>query len=171
MNKTSHRVAAIGLSFALVIGPGLAAVADDDTGPPQNVLDKALDAVTHGQARALEMLALAATRNPDTGMPDHAQGNPGHATGLARAQDMVEAAALKLKGYEKDKTNNGNAYGRGHADLVHNALSHGVSPSTLAPGGEKAQNMVKALEKFTDEKPGRGLGRNREGGDDEGDDD
>ena len=166
MKKTSHRVAAVGLSFALVVGPGLAAVADDDTGPPQHVLDKALDGVADGQARALEMLALAATRNPDTGMPDHAQGNPGHATGLERAQESVSKAADKIKGYEKDKSSNGNAYGLGHAADVHAALAAGLSPSTLAPGQLKAQNMLKALEKFTDEKPGRGLGRNNKGDDD-----
>ena len=168
MNKTSHRVVAVGLSMALVVGPGLVATADDHTGPPQHVLEKALDGVERGQARALEMLALAATRNPDTGMPDHAQGNPGHATGLERAQESVAKAAEKVKGYEKDKSNNGNAYGRGHAAEVHAALAAGISPSELESHGQKVSAMVKAVESFTEEKPGRGLGRDKKG--DEGDD-
>ena len=165
MKKTSHRVAAAGLSMALIIGPGLAATADDHTGPPQHVLDKALDGVERGQARALEMLALAATRNPDTGMPDHAQGNPGHATGLERAQDSVAKAAERVKGYDKEKSNNGNAYGRGHAADVHTALAAGISPSELDPHGEKVSAMVKTMKSFVDEKPGRGLGRDNKGED------
>jgi hypothetical protein len=165
MRKTSQKVAAAALSITLIMGPGLAATADDHTGPPQHVLDKAIEGLGHGQARAAEMKALAATRDHETGMPDHAQGDPGHATGLERAQEMVEAAAQKLKGYEKPFPGNGNAFGRGHAELVHNALAQEISPSTLAPRGDKAQNMVKAIEKFTDEKPGRGLGRNNKGED------
>ena len=167
MKKTSHRVAVAGLSMALVLGPGLTATADDHTGPPQHVLEKALDGVERGQARALEMLALAATRNPDTGMPDHAQGNPGHATGLERAQESVAKAAEKVKGYEKDKSNNGNAYGRGHAAEVHAALAAGISPSELEPHGQKVSAMVKAVKSFTDEKPGLGLGRDKKGEDDD----
>ncbi len=166
MKKTPHRVAAAGLSMALIIGPGLAATADDHTGPPQHVLDKALDGVERGQARALEMLALAATRNPDTGVPDHSQGNPGHATGLERAQESVAKAAEKVKGYEKEKSNNGNAYGRGHAAEVHAALAAGISPSTLESHGQKVSAMVKAAKSFADEKPGRGLGRDKSGEDD-----
>lgn len=162
MKKTSHRVATVGLVMALVLVPGLTAIADD-TGPPQHVLDKATEGVATGQARALEMLAVAATRNPDTGMPDHAQGNPDHATGLERAQETVARAADKPLGYEKEKTN-GNAFGRGHAAEVHAALAAGISPSTLDPHGQKAVPMVKALESFTDEKPGRGLGRDKDDG-------
>ena len=164
MRKTSHKVAAAGLSVALIMGPGLAATADDHTGPPQHVLDKALDGVERGGERALDMLELAASRNPETGMPNHAQGNPGHATGLERAQEMVAKAAVE-RGYEKDFPGKGNAYGRGHAADVHQALAAGISPSTLAPKDDKAQNMVKAIEKFTDEKPGRGLGRDEKGDD------
>ena len=170
MNKTPHRVAAVSLSFALVIGPGLAAVADDDTGPPQHVLEKAKEGFETGQENALKMLEMAASRNPNTGVP-HDDANPDHATGLARAQDMVEAAAQKLKGYEKNDNGNGNAFGHGRADFVHELLAAGLKPSTMLPNGKKAQGMLKALEKFTDEKPGRGLGRNNKGGDDEGDDD
>jgi len=165
MTKPSHRVAVVGLTAALIMGPGLAATADDQSGPPQHVLDKAIEGLGQGQLRALEMLEVAATRNPNTGMPDHANGNPDHATGLERAQEMVEKAAEKLKGYEKDKSNNGNAYGRGHAELVHLALQAGVSPSKLAPGRDETRHMLKALEKFTDEKPGRGLGRNNKSDD------
>ena len=163
MNKTSHKVAAAGLSVALIMGPGLAATADDHTGPPQHVLDKAIEGLGHGQARAAEMKALAATRDAVTGLPGTAQGNPEHVTGLARAQEMVAKAAVE-RGYDKAFPGNGNAYGRGHAAEVHELLS-GVSPSTLAPKGNKAQNMVKVIEKFTDEKPGRGLGRNNKGDD------
>jgi hypothetical protein len=163
MKKTSHKVAAAGLSVALIMGPGLAATADDHTGPPQHVLDKAIEGISHGQERAAEMKALAATRDAETGLPDTAQGKPEHVVGLARAQEMVAKAAVE-RGYEKDFPGKGNAYGRGHAADVH-ALLSGVSPSTLAPKGDKAQNMVKAIEKFTDEKPGRGLGRNNKGDD------
>ena len=165
MNKTSHKVAAAGLSVALILGPGLAATADDHIAPPQHVLDIALDGVERGQERALEMLKLAVSRNPETGMPSHAQGKPEHATGLERAQKSVAKAAEKIKGYDKVKSNNGNAYGLGHADDVHDALAEGINPSELASHGEKVSGMVKAIEKFTDEKPGRGLGRNNKGDD------
>ena len=171
MNKISHRVAAGSLSFALVIGPGLAAVADDDTGPPQHVLEKAAEGLGLGQTRALDMLAIARERNPDTGVPEHAEGDPGHVTGLARAQEMVGKAVEKLKGWQKEHPGNGNAYGNGRAEEVHAQLALGLSPSDLQSHSIKVHDMVKALEKFIDEKPGRGLGRNNKGGDDEGDDD
>jgi hypothetical protein len=108
------------------------------------------------------MLAVAATRNPDTGLPDHAQGAPGHATGLERAQEMVAKAADKIKGYEKDKPDNGYAYGYGRAAQVHTALADGISPSTLESHGHKVSAMVKAVESFSNEKPGRGLGRDKQ---------
>ncbi len=165
MGKTALTVAAAGLSIALVVGPAPAATADSQTGPAQHVLDKAIEGLVRGSSKALAMLEAAETRNPDTGIPIHALGNPDHATGLARAQKRVEAAALKLKGYEKNDSGKGNAYGRGHAELVHAALSHELSPSTLAPSGVKALRMVKAVEAFTVEKPGRGLGRNDKGTD------
>lgn len=158
MKKTSHRVATVGLVVALVPGP--VAAADDHTGPPPHVLEKAEAAVGQGRERALEMLALAATRNPDTGMPDHAKGKPGHATGLERAQQAVSKAAGKVKGYEKDNPGAGNAYGHGRAAEVHAALAAGISPSTLDSHGEKVSAMVKAVQSLTGEKPGRGVGRN-----------
>ncbi len=120
-----------------------------------------------GQERALEMLALAASRNPDTGVPDHAQGEPGHATGLERAQEAVSKAAEKVKGYEKDHPGEGNAYGHGRAAEVHAALAAGISPSTLESHGQKVIAMVKAVESLTKEKPGRGLGRNKTDGNDD----
>jgi len=172
MNKTSHRVAAIGISFALVIGPGLAAMADDDAGPPAHVLEKAKEGFESGQSNALAMLAIAIERNPSTGIPDHAQGTPPHLyTGLERAQIAVGKAVEKLKGWQKDHPGNGNAYGNGRAEKVHEALAAELSPSGLDSHGQKVSAMVKAVEAFTDEKPGRGLGRNNKGGDDEGDDD
>ena len=161
MTKTSHRVIAVGLVVALAFGSALVAVADDHAGPPPHVLDKAKAAVGQGQERALEMLALAASRNPDTGMPVHAQGKPGHATGLERAQDAVSKAADKDKGYEKDNPGQGNAYGHGRAAEVHAALAAGISPSTLESHGQRVSAMVKAVESLTEEKPGRGLGRNK----------
>jgi hypothetical protein len=160
-------VAAAGLSVALIMGPGLAATADDHAGPPQHVLDKALDGVERGRERALDMLELAASRNPETGMPNHAQGNPGHATGLERAQEMVAKAAVE-RGYEKDFPGRGNAYGSGHAADVHAVLRGELSflsPSELPSHGQRVASMVKAIEKFTDEKPGRGLGRDKKGDD------
>ena len=167
MNKTSHKVAAAGLSVALIMVPGLAATADDHTGPPQHVLDKAIEGLGHGQAQALGMLKAAVTRDHDTGMPDHAQA-PDHATGLERAQIAVGKAVEKLKGWQKDHPGKGNAYGRGHAAEVHKVLRGELSflsPSELPSHGQKVASMVKAIEKFTDEKPGRGLGRNNKGDD------
>ena len=164
MNKTSHKVAAAGLSVALIMGPGLAATADDHTGPPQHVLDKALESVEVGQARALEMIEAARESNPDTGMTN-GNGNPDHATGLDRAYERVQKAADKLRGYDKDKNNNGNAYGHGRAAEVHAALAVGLSPSSIKPFSEDAEKMLKVVERFTDEKPGRGLGRNNKGDD------
>jgi hypothetical protein len=166
MKKNSRRVATLGLVVALVLGSAVVAAADDHTGPPPHVLEKAKAAVGQGQERALEMLALAATRNPDTGMPDHAKGQPGHATGLERAQEAVSKAADKVKGYEKDNPGEGNAYGHGRAAEVHAALAAGISPSTLESHGEKVSAMVKAVESLTEEKPGRGVGRNNRNDDD-----
>ena len=162
MNKTSHKVAAAGLSVALIMGPGLAATADDHTGPPQHVLDKAIEGLGHGQARAAEMKALAATRDAVTGLPGTAQGNPEHVTGLARAQEMVTKAAERLK----NNPGKAYAYGQGRASEVHQALMNiGVSPSDLPSHSTKVHQMIGAFEKFTDEKPGRGLGRNNKGDD------
>lgn len=161
MKKISHRVVVMGLVVGLVVGSSLVALADDHTGPPPHVLEKAQAAVGQGQERALEMLELAASRNPDTGMPDHAQGQPGHATGLERAQEAVSKAADKVKGYEKDNPGQGNAYGHGRAAEVHAALAAGISPSTLESHGQRVSAMVKAVESLTEERPGRGLGRNK----------
>lgn len=168
MRKISQRVAAAGLSAALIFGPAVAASADGDAGPPQHVLGKARESVGVGQERAVAMLAVAAARNPETGVPEHAQGDPDHATGLARAQEMVALAAAKLKGNETDKDNNGNAYGHGRAAEVHAALAGGLSPSSIKPYSEDAEKMLKVIERFTDEKPGRGLGRNKQGEDGDG---
>ncbi|MDF1595554.1 MAG: hypothetical protein P1T08_05590 [Acidimicrobiia bacterium] len=162
MKNRSHRVAVAGLTVALVFAPAVVVSAEDVASPPQHVLEKARQAVGLGQERALEMLAVAATRNPDTGLPDHAQGKPGHATGLERAQEMVAKAADKVKDYEKDKPDNGNAYGHGRAAQVHLALAGGISPSTLESHGQKVSAMVKAVESFSNEKPGRGLGRDKQ---------
>lgn len=161
MKTISHRVTTTGLVIALVFGSALVAVADDDTGPPAHVLEKAKAAVGQGQERALEMLAVAATRNADTGMPDHAQGKPDHATGLERAQDAVSKAVEKVRGYEKDNPGNGNAYGHGRAAEVHTALAAGISPSTLESHGQKVSAMVKVVNSLTKEKPGLGLGRDK----------
>jgi len=161
MTKSSHRVTTVILVVALVFGSALVAVADDHPGPPPAVLDKAKAAVGQGQEQALEMLAIAATRNPDTGMPDHAQGKPGHATGLERAQEAVSKAVDKIKGYEKDNPGNGNAYGYGRAAEVHAALAAGISQSPLESHGQKVSAMVKVVDSLTKEKPGLGLGRNK----------
>jgi len=167
MKNISRNVAAAGLTVALVFAPALVVSADDVAGPPQHVLEKAKQAVGRGQARALEMLAVAATRNPDTGLPDHAQGAPGHATGLERAQEVVARAADKMKGHPKDKpdNDNSNAYGHGRAAQVHAALAAGISPSTLESHGHRVAAMVRAVESFSNEKPGRGLGRDKQDGD------
>jgi hypothetical protein len=162
-------VAAAGLSIALIVGPALSALADDDTGPPAHVLAKAKEGLGLGQARALEMQAVASTRDHETGVPAHAQGEPGHVTGLERAQQSISDAVEKIKGWQKDHPGNGNAYGRGHAADVHAALRAELqslsSPSELPSHGQVVSDMVKALEKFTDEKPGRGLGRDNKGTD------
>ncbi len=168
MKRTPHRAAAVGLSFVILMGPALSAPADDDTGPPAHVLAKANEGLGLGRARALEMQAVASTRDHETGVPADALGEPGHVTGLERAQQSISDAVEKIKGWQKDHPGNGNAYGRGHARDVHAALRgelEVLSPSELPSHGQEVRAMVKALEKFTEEKPGRGLGRNNNGDD------
>lgn len=168
MNRRSHRVATVGLIFAVVTAPGLAAIADDGSGPPAHVVAKANEGLELGRTRALEMQAVAATRDNQTGVPAHAQGDPGHATGLERAQESISKAVEKIKGWQKDHPGKGNAYGRGHAADVHAALRaelEGVSPSELPSHGQEVSAMIQALETFTAEKPGLGLGRNNKGDD------
>jgi hypothetical protein len=162
MNRISHRVLTVGVAAGVLVAS--AAVAGAASEPPDAVLEHAQAAVGQGQERAADMLALAATRHPETGVPDHAQGKPGHATGLERAQEAVAKAADRVRGYEKDHPGEGHAYGRGHAAEVHEALAAGILPSALESHGERVSAMVKTVQSIADEKPGRGLGRDKDSG-------
>jgi hypothetical protein len=162
MSRISRKVLVAGVAVGVLITS--AAVAGAAPGPPAAVLEHAKAAVGQGQERAAEMLALAATRHPETGVPDHAHGKPGHATGLERAQEAVARAADKVRGFEKEHPGEGHAYGRGHAAEVHEALAAGILPSTLESHGERVSAMVKTVQSLADEKPGRGLGRDKDSG-------
>lgn len=86
---------------------------------------------------AAKVLAAAqvAAGAAQSGMPDHAQGNPGHATGLARAAEMIAAHATN---------GNGKGLGRGHSTDVIAALLAGTNPSSLNTHGKDVSAVAKA---------------------------
>ena len=137
LNRTS-RIAALGMTVALVLAPVVIAQASDRRGPPDHVLRAAHEAVTISRVLALELAALVADGPGETGVPEHARGKPGHATGLARAREAIGLAAGRDNG-------NGHAFGRGHAAEVHAQLLAGGSPSDLPSHGAKVRALVAAF--------------------------
>lgn len=137
MNRTS-RIAALGMTAALVLAPVVIARASDDQGLPDRVLQAAHEAVAVSRGLAVELAVVAAGGPGETGVPAHAQGKPGHATGLARAREAIGLAAGRGNG-------NGHAFGRGHAAEVHAQLLAGGSPSDLPSHGEKVRRLVAAF--------------------------
>lgn len=104
--------------------------------------------------------ALVAAQAAQSGMPEHAQGNlaqgnPGHATGLARAQEMIAAHATN---------GNGKGLGRGHSADVIAALLGGENPSGLAGHGREVSAVAKATAALAGiDRPGRGYGPGGDG--------
>jgi len=125
------------MAAALILAPVSIASGSDGHGPPESVLQAAHEGVSVARGLAVE-LAAAADHPGLTGVPDHAQGNPGHATGLARAREAIAAAAGRGNG-------NGHAFGRGHAAEVHAQLLAGGSPSDLPSHGAKVKALVAAF--------------------------
>ncbi|MEX2624066.1 MAG: hypothetical protein WD651_10085 [Acidimicrobiia bacterium] len=137
MNKTS-RIATLGLTAVLVLAPVVIVQASDHGGAPDHVLQAAREAVNISRGLALEFAALAASGSGGTGVSEHAQGKPGHATGLARAREAIWLADGRGNG-------NGHAFGRGHATEVHAQLLAGGSPSALPNHGAKVRALVAAF--------------------------
>jgi hypothetical protein len=136
--KRTFRISALAMAVGLVLAPVAIARASDRQGPPEHLLQAAHAAIAKSRGLAVELAALAAGRPGETGVPDHAQGKPEHATGLARAQEAIEAAAGRGNG-------NGHAFGRGHAAEVHAQLLAGGSPSDLPSHGARVRAMVAAF--------------------------
>jgi hypothetical protein len=126
------------MTVALLLALAVVAQASDRRGTPDHVLQAAHEAVTISRGLAVEFAALAADGPNETGVPEHAQGNPDHATGLARAREAIGLAAGQSNG-------NGHAFGRGHAAEVHAQLLAGGSPSDLPSHGEKVRALVAAF--------------------------
>lgn len=135
--KRTSRILLLGMTIALVLGPVAMVHAANRQGPPADVLQAAHAAINISRGLAVDFGALAAGPG-ETGVPDHAQGKPGHATGLARAQEAIEKAATRGNG-------KGHAFGRGHAAEVHAQLLAGGSPSELASHGAKVRALVAAF--------------------------
>ncbi len=157
----SKRIAALVVSMAMAPGPAVAAGASEHQGPPDHVLRRAHEAIATARELATQFAAVAVGRDGETGMPDHAQGKVDHATGLLRAMEVLEAAAARASG-------RGNAFGRGHAARVHAILLGEGSPSQLAGHGRRVSAMVEAYNSLKADRPGRGLGRSKSGGEDGG---
>ena len=111
-----------------------------------------------GAVLAVAAVVVVASR-PVLAQPDHATGlerarevgakgvetarglmegpQAGEATGLERAAQAIAAALARGNG-------NGHAWGRGHAEAVHEIKANGGSPSDLASHGEAVRGMVRA---------------------------
>lgn len=142
---------------ALSLGPSVMAGAAEGQGPPDHVLERVYQSAAAAREKAAMFATLAVGRDGETGIPDHAQGEPGHATGLLRAQEAIEAAAARSGG-------RGNAFGRGHAAEVHAQLLGGGSPAELSSHADQVHALVVAFNGLKADRPGLGLGRDKVGG-------
>jgi hypothetical protein len=163
MKTPNHakRIAAFGISWALAVALGAAAVPAASASPPDHVLERARQAVADGQ-QAVEGLE-------DAG----AAGDEQKAKGLENATAAIEAAAARKAEREGiEFPGQGKALGRGHSELVHAILASGSgSPSDVAPHGEAVTALAQAFEKVKADHPGQGQGLDKEkpaGGADDG---
>lgn len=153
MNTINHRkrLVIFGVSWVLaVVLVGFAAPAALAS-PPEDVLERARQAVAEGQEAAKEFA--------DVGADSDGQ----KAQGLERAGTAIEAAAARKA--EREGTEfpgKGRALGRGHAAEVHAILAAGGSPSTLEPHGQAVSTLAKAFERVKAEHPGQGEGLTKE---------
>jgi hypothetical protein len=142
----TSRIATVGISWALAMA--LAAPAVFAT-PPENVLERARQAVAKGQQAANDLADLGGV------------GSEQKAKGLENASAAIEAAVARQADREgREFPGNGKALGRGHSELVHEYL--GLSPSELPSHGEAVSTLARAYEKVKADHPGQGEGLEKE---------
>lgn len=149
-SRRVRRLVAVGTAAAVVAVGAVAAVAAEG-GPPADVVAAAQSAATNARdaARALVVQAQAQQENGET-----EEASEGDTEGKGTAAFQERHAALAEKHAEKP----------GNAARVHLALANGESPSGLGQeqaAANKAMKEARKALKAEGEKPGRGLGRDK----------
>ena len=150
MNPPHHtrRITTLGISWALAMALTTPAVFAT---PPENVLERARQAVAKGQQAANDLADVGAA------------GSEQKAKGLENASAAIEAAVARKADREGiEFPGNGRALGRGHSELVHEYLAAGMSPSELPSHSEAVSTLARAYEKVKADHPGQGEGLNKE---------
>ncbi len=144
----TRRVATVGISWALAMALAVPAVFAT---PPENVLERARQAVAKGQQAANDLADVGGA------------GSEQKAKGLENASAAIEAAVARQADREGTEfPGNGRALGRGHSELVHQYLARGMSPSELPSHSEAVSALASAYEKVKADHPGQGEGLEKE---------